>query len=98
MKSSVVTDKLCKSENVFIFSLSLICFCRFLSPCSEGSVVVHFTVTFDENVSGDQACSVLKNVVKDGKFGGFNVDSTSVKCIAPTAQPESKEPTKGNWN
>ena len=67
-----------------------------MSPRSEGSMVVHFTVTFDENVSGYQACSVLNNVVKDEKLGGFNVDSTSVKCIAPTALPESKEPTKGN--
>ena len=62
---------------------------------SQGSVVVNFRATFDEEVSDDQALSVLKNVVKDGKLGNFNVDITSVKSIAPTAQPESKEPTKG---
>ena len=64
---------------------------------SKGSVVVDFKVTFDENVSEDQACSDLKNAVKDGKLGSFKVDNTSVKCIAPTAQSESKEPTKGNY-
>ena len=64
---------------------------------SKGSVVVDFEVTFDESVSEDQACSVLKNVVKDGKLGSFNVDSTSVECIAPTAEPETKEPTKGDY-
>ena len=58
-------------------------------------MVVDFKVTFDEDVSDDQALSVLKNVVKDGKLGSFNVNSTSVKCITPTSQPESKEPTKG---
>ena len=58
-------------------------------------MVVDFRATFDEEVSDDQALSVLKNVVKDGKLGSFNISSTSVKSIAPTAQPESKEPTKG---
>ena len=60
-------------------------------------MVVDFEVTFDESVSEDQACSVLKNVVKDGKLGSFNVDSASVECIAPTAEPETKEPTKGDY-
>ena len=52
-------------------------------------------MTFDENVSGDQACSVLKNVVKDGKLGSFNVDRTSIKPIVPKAQPENEKTPKG---
>ena len=52
-------------------------------------------MTFDEEVSDDQALSVLKNVVKDGQLGSFKVDSMSVKSIAPKTHPESKEPTKG---
>ena len=50
-------------------------------------MVVDFRMTFDEEVSDDQAASVLKNAVKDGKLGSFKVDSTSVKSISPTAEP-----------
>ena len=68
----------------------------FFCLLSQGSVVVDFRVTFDEEVSDDQALSVLKNVVRDhGELGSFNVDIKSMKNIAPTAQPESEEPTKG---
>ena len=56
-------------------------------------MVVDFRATFDEEVSDEQAASVLKNAIKDGKLGTFKVDSTSVSPIAP--QPKSKEPTKG---
>ena len=61
-----------------------------VSWCSQGSVVVDFRVIFDEEVSDDQALSVLKNAVKDGKLGTFKVDSTSVKSISPTAGPRGK--------
>ena len=84
-----------RNEQTILFTS--FCFCRSVFLYSQGSVVVDFTATFDEEVSDDQALSVLKNVVKDGKLGSFNVDSTSVKSIAPTAQPESKEPTKGKY-
>ena len=53
-------------------------------------MIVDFRVTFDEKVSDEQAASVLKNVVKDGKLGTFKVDSTSVKSISPTAGPRGK--------
>ena len=53
-------------------------------------MIVDFRVTFDEEVSDDQALSVLKNVVKDGKLGTFKVNSTSVKSISPTAEPRGK--------
>ena len=50
-------------------------------------MIVDFRATFDEKVSDEQAASVLKNAVKDGKLGTFKVDSTSVKSISPTAGP-----------
>ena len=56
-------------------------------------MVVDFRATFDEEVSDEQAASVLKNAIKDGKLGTFKVGCDSVSPIAP--QPESKEPTKG---
>ena len=52
-------------------------------------MVVDFRVIFDEEVSDDQALSVLKNVVKDGKLGTFKVDSTSVN-ISPTPASRGK--------
>ena len=57
------------------------------SWCSQGSVVVDFRVTFDEDVSDDQAASILKNDIKDGQLGSFKVDSTSVESISPTSAP-----------
>ena len=50
-------------------------------------MVVDFRVIFDEDVSDDQAASVLKNAIKDGKLGTFKVDSDSVKS---TAEPRGK--------
>ena len=53
-------------------------------------MVVDFRVTFDEDISDDQAASVLKNAIENGHLGSFKVDSTSVKSISPTAEPRGK--------
>ena len=53
-------------------------------------MVVDFRVTFDEEVSDEEAASILKNAIKDGKLGSFKVDSTSVKSVSPTAGPRGK--------
>ena len=59
-------------------------------------MVVDFRVIFDEDVSDDQALSVLKNAVKDGKLGTFKVDSTSVKSVSPTGRPRGKYTRKSS--
>ena len=50
-------------------------------------MVVDFRVTFDEDVSDEEAASILKNDIKDGQLGSFKVDSTSVESISPTSAP-----------
>ena len=52
-------------------------------------MVVDFRVTFDEEVSDEEAASILKNAIKDGKLGTFKVDSTSVN-ISPTPASRGK--------
>ena len=41
-----------------------------------------------ENNTDEEAASVLKNAIKDGKLGTFKVGSDSVKStVSPTAEP-----------
>lgn len=53
-------------------------------------MVVDFKVTFDEDISDDQARTVLKKAIKVGKLGSFSVSTESVKPVSPTKSPRSK--------
>lgn len=58
-----------------------------------GSVIVDFSMKFNQSVIASEVFTILKDAAKQDKFGDFKVDPSSIKQTSPS--PTDTAGTKG---
>ena len=57
----------------------------FLFLFRPGSVIIDFSMDFNQSVDGDDVVNLLKNAAQQNKFGDYKVDPDSIKQIFPSS-------------